>query len=97
MEMLKKSALFAWQVAAMLMLCVVVSAVLGLAFEAIYWIGSQAGVWDYMQGGVAWFNALPWVPTVDSWIRATGISPGWLGYLFSLVILGALGVFRGRK
>lgn len=97
MAMLKKSALFACQVAAMLMLCVVVSAVLGLALEAIYWLGSQVGVWDYMKGGVVWFNDLPWVPTVDSWIRATGMNPGWLGYLFSLVILGALGVLGGRK
>ena len=97
MDVIKKTALRAAQVFAMLLLCIVVSAVLGLALEAINWAGDMAGAWDYMQGGVAWFNALPWVPTVDSWIRATGISPGWLGYLFSLVILGALGVFRGRK
>lgn len=97
MEVMKKTALAAARVVAFLLLCIAVSAVLGLVVEAINWAGEVSGAWSSMQGGVAWFNALPWVPVMDSWLRATGINPGWLGYLFALVVLGAFGVLRNRK
>ena len=98
MEVMKKTALAAARVVAFLLLCIAVSAVLGLVVEAINWAGEVSGAWSSMQQcGVAWFNALPWVPVMGSWLRATGINPGWLGYLFALVVLGALGVLRNRK
>ena len=97
MEVMKKTALAAARVVAFLLLCIAVSAVLGLVVEAINWAGNVSGAWESAQGGVAWFNALPWVPVMDSWLRSTGLNPGWLGYLFSLVVLAAFGVFRSRK
>lgn len=46
---------------------------------------------------VQWFNALPWVQVTDSWIQSSGMSNASISYLLSLVVLGALGVFRSRK
>jgi hypothetical protein len=46
---------------------------------------------------VLWWNSQPWSITASEWIASTGINPGFLGYLVSLVVLGALGVLRDRK
>lgn len=46
---------------------------------------------------VIWWNTQPWSIALDEWMRANDINPQTWGYLTSLVILGALGVFRNRK
>lgn len=46
---------------------------------------------------VHWWNTQPWSIAISEWIVSTGVSPGYLGNLIALVILGALGVLRDRE
>ena len=51
----------------------------------------------YLERFFLWLNQLPGVEAADAFIRSTGLNPGYLGFLLSLVVLGALGIFRSRK
>ncbi len=97
MDLLKKALRFALACAAIFAACVLASAVLGLILEGVTWLGAHSGLWGEFADFRDWFNSQSWSITGSEWIKSSGFSPGWVGYLFALILLALFGVFRSRK
>ncbi len=88
---------FLFQACVVLIGCIVIAAVLGFALEAINWTGGKLGAGEAVKAFVEWWNTQSWSITGSEWIKSSGFSPGWLGYLLALILLALFGVFRSRK
>lgn len=97
MGFLTKAALFLLQACVVLIGCAMIAAVLGFTLEAISWAGGKLGAGEAVQDFVQWWNAQSWSIAGSKWIKTSGFSPGWLGYLLALILLALFGVFRSRK
>lgn len=97
MELPTRFARFLLQLFVVFAGCVAVSAVIGLALEAINWIGSESGLWDLIHSFFMAIGDAPGAARVEAFVEKTGASPAWLGYLLAMAVLAQLGLFRSRK
>lgn len=75
----------------------VLTVVVGLAVHALGWLGSQLNAADAIKSGVEWWNTQSWSIAGSEWIKSTGLSPAWIGYLLAMAVLAIFGFFSGRK
>ena len=75
----------------------VLTVVVGLAVHALGWLGGQLNAADAIKSGVEWWNTQSWSIAGSEWIKSTGLSPAWIGYLLAMVVLAIFGLFSGRK
>jgi hypothetical protein len=97
MELIKKVLRFAVAVASVLVGCVLISAVLGLALEAVNWVGSESGLWSLIHSFFVAIGNAPGASYIDAFVEETGISTAWLSYLLAMIVLALFGFLRGRK
>lgn len=75
----------------------VLTVVVGLAVHVIGWLGDQLNAADAIKAGVEWWNTQSWSIAGSEWIKSTGLSPAWIGYLLAMAVLAIFGLFSGRK